>query len=194
MTRTALLLSSLFVAACTVGEIPDKNQSNPGIDAGSGSGTIDGGGVGSNGCVNRLLPPGPAHVHAAGGGTNAGLDCTVGGCHKKGATGTGAPAFRFAGTVYKADGTTASQGAAIVFKSGATTGAFYSDDAGNFSVLDGDTSIPTPFSSGNVSVSGCPTIHAMGGTVTESTPPIGCGTLACHAPGGGGGKLTLPDQ
>jgi hypothetical protein len=194
MTRTALLLSSLFVAACTVGEIPDKNPATPGTDAGSGSGTTDGG-ANANGCVDRLPPPAAdAHSHLAGGGTNAGMDCTLGGCHKKGALGAGAPEFRFAGTVYKADGTTPTVGAVVLFTSGAKKTPFYTDSAGNFNIRADDPSLATPFSNGNVSVTGCPTIHPMGGLVTEGTPLVGCGSSGCHGPGGTGGKLTLPDQ
>jgi hypothetical protein len=192
MTRTALLLSSLFVGACTVGEIPDKNPATPGTDAGSGSGTTDGG-ANANGCVERLADP-QLDFHPHGGvatASNAGMDCTVGGCHAV-PLGTNAPEFRFAGTVYKADGTTPSVGAVVLFTTGAKKTPFYTDKAGNFNVRADDVTFAKPFTQGNISVTGCPTIHAMGGNVTDAKS--GCGSNLCHGPGGSGGKLTLPDQ
>src|SRR4051794_11121582 len=92
MTRTALLLSSLWVAACTVGELPEASN-NQGTDAGGEMG---------NGCQNRNATPDPPHDHGGvAGATNAGMSCVASGCHLEGATGTDAPAFEFAGTVYK---------------------------------------------------------------------------------------------
>jgi hypothetical protein len=53
-----------------------------------------------------------------------------------------------------------------------------------------DGTLPNPFTNGSVSVSGCPTVHAMATVLAQP----GCGTKACHDPGGLGGKITLPDQ
>lgn len=178
MTRAALLLPCLFAAACTVGEFPD----NPGGGTDAGG---DGGGSQSNGCVDRLAPPAiEAHKHAAGGGTNAGTDCNVTGCHGGGG---GGPVFTFTGTVYEADGTTPSVSAVVLFKTADKSIPFYTDDAGTFHVPATDTTLPNPFS-GNVAVTGCPTIHAMAGIVTAQT----CNGTDCHSAGGTGGKLILP--
>ena len=173
MTRTALLLSSLFAAACSVGEVDTSN--------------------GGSGCVDRLTPAGGEHAHdapvAAGNPTNAGENCVASGCHLKGAEGTDAPAYQFGGTVYKTGGTVPSAGAAIVLKGGGKTVTVYSDTAGNFGVPD-DGSLPNPFQ-GNVTVSGCPTISTMSTQITQN----GCGGQACHiGTNPTGGKIVLADQ
>jgi hypothetical protein len=200
--RTALLLSSLFATACTVGELP-TNHSNPGVDAGGTPGTD--GGAAANGCVTRLdLPYGEKHIHlvTAGTGTdNAGQNCVSSGCHLKGATGTvnavTAPAFRYGGTLYKSDGTTVDGGAVIQLKD--TTGKtamYYTDDGGNFNITDDDQMLAALTGlSFNVSASACPNITLMS-SVCPATNPDGCGGTACHATGtagttGSGGKLIL---
>ncbi|HEY0195640.1 MAG TPA: hypothetical protein VGC42_31215 [Kofleriaceae bacterium] len=191
MTRAALLLPSLLLAACTVGELP----SNGGTGSGSGSGVDAGGGGGSdaggnaNGCVNVLsadkIPD--AHMHPGSGNSdNAGKDCTASGCHLAGG---GGPEFRFAGTVYQKDGKTPAQGAAVVFTadSGTAYNAAYTDKGGNFYVMKGDTaSLPDPFS-GHVATTTCPDIRKMGGIVTSTSCTAGG---MCHGPGGTGGVMT----
>jgi hypothetical protein len=97
MTRTALLLFSLFAAACSVGEV---------------------GGSSLSPCVDRLVPPSGKHTHLVGGGTNAGLSCVAAGCHLAGQLGANAPAYQFAGTVYKPGGTTPSAGVVVRVTSG----------------------------------------------------------------------------
>jgi hypothetical protein len=191
MVRTALLLPSLFAAACTVGEV---GTTNTGTDAPT---KTDGGGATANGCVARLTPPGGEHPHnppvAAGNPTNAGENCVASGCHLKGmegkdANGAPAPAYQFGGTVYKTGGTVASAGAAIVLKGGGKTVTVYSDTAGNFGVPD-DGSLPNPFL-GNVTVSGCPTISTMSTQIAQN----GCGGQACHIGSNPtGGKIILAD-
>lgn len=186
MTRAALLLPSLFLVACTVGE---RSAGGGGGDDGSGSGS----GSGSNqpGCVDALTADKlqDAHMHTAGGSDNHGQDCTAMGCHKIGATGTDAPAFRYAGTVYAADGTTPSMGGVVTFTpmAGGDPIPYYTDKGGNFYVMMDDGQLPSPFS-GNVAATTCPTIRKMSSQVTDNE---GCTGTSCHSTGGGGGTLTV---
>jgi hypothetical protein len=179
MQRAAVLLSCLFAAACSVGEV---GTSNNGTDAG-----------GANGCLPRLTPAGEAHTHNppadVNNPTNAGLNCVKSGCHLKASPGVGAPPYQYGGTVYKTGGTVPSVGAAIVLKGGGKTVTVYSDTGGNFGVPD-DGSLPNPFT-GNVTVSGCPTISTMTGTIAQSS----CGGVSCHTETNpAGGKIILADQ
>ena len=180
--RTALLLSSLFVAACTVGEIP-TNGGTPGIDGGTNP-TNDGGPVG-NGCLNRLAAD-PAHDHGAG-VTHAGENCMqAGACH---AQGTRQP-FQFAGTLYKSDGKTASAGASIRLRPmnppGAAGITVITDDAGNFHIGAGALAGAFP---GLTDATACPTVKPMVGAVLAG----GGECNSCHV-AGNAGPITLADQ
>ncbi len=118
MVRLVVVISSLFLAACEVGEIPEVTS--------DGGGSADGMG---NGCVDVVSPAAAKHIHAAGGTSNAGQQCLNAGCH---AAGTAQP-FTFGGTVFTAsDGNTAKPGTTIKVKSGATTITAISDEDGNF--------------------------------------------------------------
>lgn len=174
MTRAALLLPSLLLAACTVGELPAP-----------GGGGDDVG----NGCVDVLAANllQDAHLHVAGGTDNHDLDCTTSGCHSKTTPGTDAPVFRFGGTIYQKDGTTPAAGGVVTFTvAGMAPMPYYADKGGNFYVMDGD-GLPDPFN-GAVAASTCPDIRKMVGVVTT----VNCGNgSACHALGGAGGKMTI---
>jgi hypothetical protein len=182
MLRTALLLSSLFAAACTVGDLP-TNRGNGQVDAGAGM-MIDAAAMG-NGCVNRIVPPGDAHQHGgAGGPTHAGEDCIVAGCHANNALGNGAPGFQFAGTVYKVGTTTPNTGLTIHVVSGATVLTGVTDTAGNFNI--GAGSLAGAFTA-TTDVTACPDIKPM---VTKLTGGGGGGPGAnscnrCHKAAGG---------
>lgn len=182
MMRTALLLSSLFVAACTVGE-PPKGAS------GTDAGTAGGDGATGNGCVDRLALPDPAHVHLAGGGTNAGQGCVVAGCHLASAPGTNAPGYQFAGTIYKPGGTTPNAGVTVTVKSMTTnmTTAAITDDAGNFSISAGSLMMAFP---ATVNASACPTLTPMVSQLSQGGG--NCTSAACH--GGTTAAVTLADQ
>lgn len=183
MNRAALLLSCLFVAACTIGELPN-NGGNPGTDAGN-SGT-DAKPTG-NACVDRLVPAGVAHPHLAGGSTHAGEGCLLAGCHLANNPGTNAPPFQFAGTVYKPGGTTPSAGATITVKASngmTTTGV--TDAAGNFGIAAG--SLPNPFPA-TVSVTACPTLTPMISTLSQGGG--NCTSTGCH---GTALPVSLADQ
>jgi len=191
MTRAVLLLSSLFVAACTVGDLPKNGGADaaPGTD--SGNGGIDSP-INANGCVDRIVPPGGAHPHA-GGVTHAGEGCLLSGCHLANAPGAGAPGFQFAGTIYKPGaGKIPSTGVTIQVKSAAgvlATGV--TDDAGNFNILAG--TLPNPFPA-TVSVTACPTKTAMVSTLAQGGG--NCTSAACHAGAAAGATLpvTIADQ
>jgi hypothetical protein len=178
MTRTALLLTSLFAAACTVGEIPSSGV-NPGPSP-SPDASTDGVPAG-NGCVNRVTPPASAHNHG-GGVTYAGANCMqAGACHLD--AGSPAPQFQFSGTMYKADGTTPSVGVNIRVKpaAGGAETSLVSDDAGNFSLL---LSATTPVAlPAKTDVTACPTLTPM---VTQLLAgPTGGACNLCHSRTGG---------
>jgi hypothetical protein len=187
MMRTALLLSSLFVAACTVGDIPRTGGADdtPGIDAGT-TPTTDAGPVASL-CVNRITPADPAHLHA-GNVTHAGEGCMQAGagCHANGGAGG---QFQFGGTVYKPGAAKiASAGATVRVKSaGGTVLDMITDDAGNFHIASG--SLPMPFPA-MVTATACPTITPMAGALVQGGG--NCTSAACH--GGTTAVITLADQ
>src|SRR6185312_2928651 len=95
MSRICVIVSLLFASACDVGTVL-ANQGGGGDGGGSGG---SGSGGGSN-CGDLVSPAPPAHMHTAGGTSNAGQACIAAGCHLDGMNGTGAPSFSYAGTVY----------------------------------------------------------------------------------------------
>ncbi|MCX5742358.1 MAG: hypothetical protein NT062_07665 [Proteobacteria bacterium] len=113
MTK-AILLAALLGSACTVGEFQGNVTGAP--DA-AGNDQVDApaGGVDAPAalaCITRGTP-GVAHAHG-GGVTHAGESCVVAGCHLNGQTGGGAPAFQFAGTLYKPGGVNPDPGGVVV--------------------------------------------------------------------------------
>jgi hypothetical protein len=188
--RIALLLSSLTLAACTVGEVGMTSSNNNGPDAGMGN---DGGsGSGSNkdpnACLDKQATPTAETDHSApvvaGNKTNAGQNCIVAGCHQNNALGSGAPGFQFAGTVYKAGTTQPNPGIAVRVVSGATVLTTYTDAAGNFYFPAG--SLSGTFTA-TTSVSSCPTITKMVTTLAGGNgagPGVNSCNL-CHAATGG---------
>jgi hypothetical protein len=193
MTRAALLLSSLFFAACTVGDIP-KNG-NGGVDAapgGDSGGTGTDGSVKAAGCVDRITPPGDAHPHA-GGVTHAGEGCVVSGCHLANAPGAGAPGFQFAGTIYKPGaGKIPSTGVTVTVKAAnGTTAVGVTDSAGNFNIVAGTLQNPFP---ATVSVTACPTLAPMVSQLVQGGG--NCTSAACHAGTAAGAtpSISLADQ
>ncbi len=173
MTRTIVLLSVLFVG-CSVGEVP-LNGTGP--DGGGG-----GGGDGAAALCTTRTTPIAAHVHTAGGGTNAGQNCQLAGCHLRGNAGAGAPEFLMGGTLYKPDGVTPSGGVEIrlVPNGGGPSGIAVTDDAGNFN----STQAINPFP-GTALASGCPTADRhMSGAITNAAAASCNNGTACHATGG----------
>ncbi len=179
--RIALLLSSLALAACTVGEVGTAN--NTGADGGTGT---DGGstmGTDPNACVNRLASPDAAHTHAAGGTSNKGMNCIVAGCHLNNSPGAGAPGYQFAGTVYAAGTTNPSAGAVVRIVSGSTVLQTYTDADGNFS-------FPAGSLSGNftatTNATACPTVDKMVTTLSGTGGGGANSCNLCHTTAAGG--------
>ena len=200
MMRTALLLSSLFVAACTVGELPKTGgggtggNDTTGVDAGGNMGGTDAGGAHANGCIDRIVPPGDAHQHGgAGGPTHAGEGCVVTACHLASSPGPGAPGFQFAGTVYKPDGTTPSTGVTLQVKSAAGKIAVgVSDSAGNFNIVAGTLQAAFP---ATTNVTACPNLMPMVSQLVQAGTVPGGNCNGCHVTGGSAGsRITIADN
>ena len=112
------------------------------------------------------------------------------GCH---AAGGGGPAFQFAGTIYKTDGTTPNPGVTIKFT---TTGGMSidppiaSDDGGNFYCYAGTIANAFP---ALTTASVCPATDApMTDQLAADTGPA-CNS--CHVAGGtAGAVITIADQ
>ena len=89
------LLTILFAGACSVGEYGMTMQ---GTD---GSATVED----RNVCADKSATPPAAFTHTAATAgpldSRKGMGCVTLGCHLEGQTGPGAPAYVFAGTVYK---------------------------------------------------------------------------------------------
>jgi hypothetical protein len=163
--RSALLLSLL--TACSVGAVPGNGEV-------ADAGTADGSGSGSD-CIDRKTPA-TAHDHG-GGDTRAGLGCIASACHLAGMTGTDAPEFQFAGTLYKTGGTMPNPGATIRIKSGAMEAKAVADSAGNFYVEVGVLpAMPFP---ANTFATACPTTTPMTTALTTGGGNCNAG-VGCH--------------
>lgn len=171
--RIVFLLSSLVFAACTVGEVGTSNNNVP--DGGTKPGT-DGGATG-NGCVDLLVPAGDAHIHTAGGTSNAGLNCMGAGCHLNNNLGAGASGYQFAGTLYKAGTTPLAPyaGSTIQIKvAGTAPLTAVTDKGGNFFFPAG--SLPGNFTA-TTDATACPTVTPM---VTNLVSGGGAGANSCN--------------
>jgi hypothetical protein len=174
-----VLLTSLLLAACSVGEVGTVNNNAP--DGGNGSG--DGGGSG-NGCVDRITPAGDAHEHGGTGGpTHAGENCIQSLCHLNSNLGPNAPGYQFAGTLYVA-GTTNPQAGATVRIKPATGAALatVTDAAGNFHFPAG--SLSGTFSAAT-DVTACPTVTSMVAQLVSGGGAGANSCNSCHAKTGG---------
>jgi len=153
------------VAACDVGDV---TLNHSGGDGGA-TDSSNAGGDSGNGCVNAQTPA-AAHTHAAGGTSNAGMDCVVSGCHGT-PPGTGASTFTFAGTLYTSSAASAPKtGATIQIKFGTTTYTAISDMAGNFY-----NSLPLTFPA-TTDATSCPSLTPM--LTALATGQGGCNS--CH--------------
>jgi hypothetical protein len=170
--RFALLVSSLAFAACTVGEVDDTGMV---VDPAA--------------CVDRLASPDAITMHSApvvaGNPSNAGQNCVQGGCHLNSALGTGAPGFQFAGTVFKMNTTTPDAGVVVkLIVNGMVVAQRYTDQGGNFYIPAG--TVMGAFT-GNASVSACPTVTKMVGTVAGGNGnPSANNCNFCHTSATGG--------
>lgn len=175
MTKLALAFSSLLVA-CTVGTpLPSQDQVDApvGIDA-PGQDAV------ASACIDRSPTPGVAHIHTAGQTDNGGQGCVAGLCHLATNLGPQAPAWQFAGTLYKPDGVTPNAGAIVKVTAagGVNSKTAVTDLGGNFYIPAGQ--LPNAFPA-TVLVTACPTLTNMTDTLTNvSTPAIGGDCNGCH--------------
>jgi hypothetical protein len=172
-----VVIFSLCLAACDVGELP-------GITGDGGTGSGDGSG---NGCAQINATPPDGHH-------NPGMGCmSAAGCHNQGlGLGNGAPAFSYAGTLYKADKTTPFGGATIVVKLGTAEKSVVTATNGNFWLVPGVAGLDPPDNANTATTkaSGCPDVTPMIGALTQGGGD--CNKGGCHTPGVGQGAIHLP--
>jgi hypothetical protein len=162
--RIVHLISSLALAACTVGDPSINVNDDDGMGSGSGSG------VAFTACVDRAATIAPAYAHSDDKTSHAGRNCIVGGCHLNNMLGTGAPGYQFAGTVYATGTTNPQAGAAVRIKAGDKIETRFTDTDGNFYF---EAGLFQGTFTANTNASACP-----GPVATMVTPLMG---------GGGGG-------
>jgi hypothetical protein len=166
LLKTTLVLS---VTGCVVGDVgaPPGGGGSP-IDASPGEAdapVIPDGAIAAV-CTDRGSP-GLPHIHNTGGTSNKGQSCMSAACHAAGGQGG---TFTAAGTVYRADSTTANAGAVVRIKFGTTTRLAVTDTDGNFSF-----SQPITFPV-TVDTTACPDTTPMVGS-----PAVGnCNSAGCH--------------
>ena len=176
MARIVVIFSSLWLAACDVGELPGL----------TGDGGADGSG---NGCDNIAATVPTGHHNPP--MTQGCMSQT--GCHNAALTlGTGAPEFSYGGMLFKADKTTPYGGATIVVKLGAAVKKTVAASNGEFYMVPGVAGIdpPTNTATALTSASGCPNVQPMVGALTQGGGD--CGKSGCHTPGVGQGSIYLP--
>jgi hypothetical protein len=189
--RIAVLLSALLFVGCTVGDVGTTSNNNTGTDAG----TADSAPISNaNGCVPKGVAA-DAHMHQAGGTSNKGLSCVAAGCHLNGSLGTGAdgtvaPAYQFAGTVYKPDGVTPYAGAIIpIYPNGGGAQVNLTADAeGNFYI--GAGGVPMAFPA-TTAATVCPNITKMITQLMNTTAATGADCNFCHKTSGTAGGVIV---
>jgi hypothetical protein len=171
-----VIIFSLCLAACDVGELPGLTGDGAGGD-GSGNGCIP---VAAQILPGHHVPPMVTGCMSAAGCHNAGLGL-----------GTNAPEYSYAGMLYKADKTTPYGGASIVVKLGAAQKTAIAADNGEFYMVPGVAGIdpPTNAMTALTSASGCPTVAPMVGVLTQGGGD--CNKGGCHTPGVGQGAIYL---
>jgi hypothetical protein len=179
MTRITVIVSLFFASACDVGTVLANQGGGP--DGGGGSGSGSGSGGGSN-CSNLVSPAPDPHLHTAGGTSNKDQPCIASGCHGPVGTGTGAPIYSFAGTIYTdATGATPAAGATVFVTAGGTTKHLLADKDGNFYIEAGLFPAPTTQMTANTQATQCPTVTPMIGVLV--TAGGNCNQGGCHAAG-----------
>lgn len=172
-----VVISSLCLVACDVGQLPGATTDG----GGSGSGTDSG-----NGCIEAStdVPPGH-HVPPMTQGC-----MSQAACHNEAlGLGTAAPAYTYAGLVYKIDKTTPAGGSTVIIKVGDAEKHVTVSDNGEFALVAGVAGIdpPTNTMTGQTSATACPTINAMVGPLTQGGGD--CNKGGCHTPGVGQGVI-----
>ena len=168
-----VVIFSLCLAACDVGELPGVG--------GDGGGSGDGGG---NGCIEVSATPPDGHH-------NPGMGCmSAAGCHNDAlGLGTAAPAYTYGGTLYKADKTTPYAGATVVVTLGSALKKVTAADNGNFWLVPGlGLDPPTAANRAATKATACPsTPNLMSGTLGAGDGD--CNKSGCHTPGTGQGAI-----
>lgn len=189
--RIAVLLSGLLFAGCTVGDVGTMSNNNTGTDAGTSDSAPA---SNANGCVAKAAAGDP-HTHQAGGTSNKGLSCVAAGCHLNGMVGTGAdgtvaPAYQFAGTVYKSDGVTPYAGANIPIypNGGGAPVILTADTEGNFYIAAGGVPMAFP---AMTAATVCPNITKMNTQLMNTTAAVGADCNFCHKVGGTAGGVII---
>lgn len=104
-------------------------------------------------------------------------------CHNEAlGLGPAAPAYTYAGLVYKMDKVTPAGGATVIVKIGAAEKHVTVSDNGEFALVAGVAGIDPPTNTmfANTSATTCPNINAMVGVLTQGGGD--CGKSGCHGP------------
>jgi hypothetical protein len=170
-----VVIFSLCLAACDVGELPQL------MGDGGGSGSDSG-----NGCVELSATPPTGHhnpVMAQG--------CmSAANCHNSAlGLGTGAPAYSYGGVLFKADKTTPYAGGTVIVTLGSAAKKVTAADNGEFFMVPGVAGLdpPTTAMRASTQATACPNITAMVGTLGAGDGD--CQKGGCHTPGTGQGVV-----
>lgn len=174
-----VVISSLCLVACDVGQLPGATT-----DGGGGSGTDSG-----NGCVPLAadIPPGH-HVPPMTQGC-----MSQAACHNEAlGLGLAAPAYTYAGLVYKPDKVTPAGGATVIVKVGDAEKHVVVSDNGEFALVAGVAGIdpPTNTATGQTSTTTCPNVLPMVAPLTQGGGD--CGKSGCHGPADVQGPIYAP--
>jgi hypothetical protein len=122
---------------------------------------------------------------------NDGQSCIVAGCHLTGQTGTNAPPYAYAGTLFTTSaGTTPIAGATVSITLDGVEKSVITATNGNFFMPGGVAGLdpPTNTSTATTRASGCPYSVAMSGTLVQG----GGNCNTCHRIGGVTAPIHLP--
>jgi hypothetical protein len=168
-----IVIISLCVAACDVGELPGLTDS----------------GMGSGGACPPIASTIPVGHH------NEGMGCmSAAACHNQAlGLGVAAPAYSYGGTLYKADKVTPFPGATIIVKMGSAEKKVTSADNGNFWIVPGVAGMEPPTNTMTGATEACagPNSLKMVGILTAGGGD--CNKGLCHTPGVGQGAVYLQE-
>jgi hypothetical protein len=190
VSLSIILVSAAATASFTACDVGSVVQNSTGTDGGT---KMDSAGSGS-GSGSGALCEADATATAPDGHHNPGQSCIAAGCHLTGQTGTNAPPFTYAGTLYTTSaGTTPLGGATIFIKMGATEKKVITASNGNFfmSAAPAGIDIPTNANTATTKASDCaanPTAVPMSGALVQG----GGNCNNCHRNGGTTSPIHLP--
>lgn len=175
-----VVIFSLCLAACDVGELPKLMGDGGGGDDGSGG----------NGCVDvSATPPAGHHVPVMAQGC-----MSAAACHNQAlGLGTGAPAYSYGGVLFKADKTTPYAGGTVIVTLGTAEKKVTASDNGEFFLVPGVAGLdpPTVDTRAATKATACPTAPAaMVGTLGPGDGD--CQKGGCHTPGTGQDVVYAP--